>query len=31
MMRSAEAQGKPTSLQWALILASLVIVLVTAM
>ena len=31
MVRSAEAQGKPTSLQLALILAGLVIVLVTAM
>ena len=31
MMRSAEAQGKPASLQLALILAGLVIVLVTAM
>ena len=30
MMRSAEAQGKPTSLQLALIVAGLVIVLVTA-
>ncbi len=31
MMRSAKAQWKPTSLQWALIVVSLVIVLVTAL